>query len=98
MDFFQRANAISCEKAQVEATLFVFRNPRNSNWTALIASRVRRRPISAEGEVQLKLENSVDASNAATPAATDKTAHDAPPTRCGFAHRAQIRAARKKPG
>ena len=51
--FAKRANAISCEKAQVEATLFVFRNPRNSNWTALIASRVKRRLISAEGEVQL---------------------------------------------
>ena len=78
MDFSQRANAISCEKAQVEATLFVFRNPRNSNWTALTASRGRRRLISAEGEVQLKLENSVDAANAATPATMAKTARDAP--------------------
>ena len=98
MDFSQRANAISCEKAQVEATLFVFRNPRNSNWTALIASRVKRRLISAEGEVQLNPKNSVDAADTATPATMAKTARDAPPTRCGLAHRAQIRTARKKPG
>jgi len=98
LDFSQRANAISCEKAQVEATLFVFHNPRNSNWTALIASRVKRRLISAEGEVQLNPKNSVDAANAATPATMAKTARDAPPTQCGFAHRTQIRTARKKPG
>ena len=84
MDSAKRANAISCEKAQVEATLFVFRNPRNSNWTALIASRVKRRPISAEGEVQLNPKNSVDAANAATPATMAKTARDAPPMRPEF--------------
>ena len=78
MDSAQQANAISYKNAQVETTLFVFRNPRNSNWTALIASRVKRRPISAEGEVQLNPKNSVDAADTATPATMAKTARDAP--------------------
>ena len=44
---------------------------------------MKRRLISAEGEVQLNPKNSVDAANTATPATMAKTARDA---------------ARKKPG